>query len=85
VNADGAIMAAGVDTRGGTWNATGNPTKVVERGLYLTRSDATARTYDVSTDGQRFLVIKPVRPVVPPQIIVWHHWAEELKRLVPAN
>lgn len=74
-----------VSTRaGGTWN-TGIPVKLVE-GPYAISSVAGARTYDVSPDGQRFLVIKPAKQGATPQIIVWQSWVdEELKRLVPAN
>ena len=45
------------------------------------------RNYDVSPDGQRFLVLKPASEpnAPPPQIIVVQHFDEELKRLVPTN
>jgi hypothetical protein len=47
------------------------------------------RTYDVSVDGQRFLMIKGVESTdaaaAMPQIVVVQHWLEELKRLVPTN
>jgi Tol biopolymer transport system component len=81
---DGAIMAVRVDSRGDTWGA-GRPAKVVE-GPYVT-GGGTARTYDVSTDGRRFLMVKqtPAAQVAAPQIIVVQNWLEELKRLVPVN
>ena len=43
--------------------------------------------YDVSADGQRFLMIKPVEQVesAPTQINVVLNWTEELKRLVPTG
>lgn len=45
------------------------------------------RTYDVSPDGQRFVVLKEARDpdAMPPQLIVIQHFDEMLKRLVPAN
>ena len=45
------------------------------------------RSYDVSPDGQRFLMLKPANEpnAPPPQIIVVPHFDEELKRLVPTN
>ncbi|MGH9256213.1 MAG: hypothetical protein ACRD3C_16780, partial [Vicinamibacterales bacterium] len=45
------------------------------------------RAYDVSPDGQRFLMIKaaPGEAAAPPQIVVVQHWLDELKRLVPTN
>jgi hypothetical protein len=42
------------------------------------------RTCDVSPDGRRFLMIKPViDPASPPSLVVVHNWFEELNRLVP--
>jgi len=43
--------------------------------------------YDVSPDGQRFLMLKPVEQVqaAPTQINVVLNWTEELKRLVPTG
>jgi hypothetical protein len=44
------------------------------------------RTYDVSPDGRRFLMIKlAANEVTAPQIVVVHNWLEELKRLVPQD
>jgi hypothetical protein len=43
-------------------------------------------SYDVSPDGQRFVVVGPSESEQPEgQINVVLHWAEELKRLVPPN
>jgi serine/threonine-protein kinase len=76
----GAIMEVTVDVRADTWSA-GTAAKVVE-GPYLTESTITSRTYDVSRDGRRFLVVK--RPEVPaqPQIVVVQNWFEDLRLLV---
>ena len=43
--------------------------------------------YDVSPDGQRFLMLKPVEQKEAPltQINVVLNWTEELKRLVPTH
>ena len=46
------------------------------------------RAYDVSPDGQRFLMMKqgtPDQMSAPPQIVVVQNWGEELKRLVAAK
>jgi len=45
------------------------------------------RTYDISPDGKRFLVIKNSRPDEgdPPQLILVQNWLDELKRLVPVD
>ena len=51
-------------------------------------SGYSGRTYDVSPDGQRFLMIKAPgtdASAAPPALIVVQHWDEELKRLVPAG
>jgi serine/threonine-protein kinase len=79
----GALMRVGVE-RGDTWAATA-PVQLLE-GRYATGSLETAvgRTYDVSLDGQRFLMIKPgVWTKAPTSFVIVQNWQEELKRLVP--
>jgi hypothetical protein len=44
---------------------------------------ATGVTYDVTRDGQRFLMVKDVEQASATQINVVVNWFEELKRLVP--
>ena len=46
-----------------------------------------SRTYDVSADGKRFLMIKQDVSADQPaaRIVVVQHWVEELKRLVPTK
>ena len=59
----------------------------------LFRTDAYAevgpRDFDVSADGQRFLMLKPqdYDPAVPssPELVVTLNWVEELTRLVPVD
>ena len=85
-DADGALLRVPVEASGATWHA-GTPTKLLERGYYAP-SGYVGRTYDVSPDGQRFLMIKA--PTIdanaaPPALIVVQHWGEELKRLVPTK
>jgi serine/threonine-protein kinase len=41
--------------------------------------------YDVSSDGQRFLMLKPIEQAAPTQINVVLNWFEELKRRVPTT
>ncbi len=54
-------------------------------------SDAVAnstRTYDVSSDGRRFLMIKASPSTTrarDPEVVVVLNWTEELKRLVPTH
>ena len=78
----GIIMSAPIEP--GSTFAAGTPAAVV-KGNYL--APQTGRMYDVSPDGQRFLLIKGSRAEgeapPPPQLIVVQNWLEELKRLVP--
>ena len=71
--------------RGPSWAAT-TPTLVVEEG-YFTNPSWWGRSYDISADGQRFLMIKEGGDgtTAPASIIVVQHWVEELKRLVPTK
>lgn len=82
---DGSLMAARVEPRGGAWSSE-SPVKVLEA-RYATTGVRPGRTYDVSLDGQRFLVIKPpaASQAGAPQISIVQGWFEELKRLVPVN
>jgi serine/threonine-protein kinase len=43
------------------------------------------RNYDISPDGQRFLMIQREKDLMPTELIVVLNWFEELKRLVPTN
>ena len=59
----------------------------MKEGYVTTPGGFLGRTYDLSSDGQRFLMIKEVggtdQTAAPPQLIVVQHFDEELKRLVP--
>jgi serine/threonine-protein kinase len=77
-------MAVPVQTDRGF--AAGTP-KVVFEGAYATPQGG--RSYDVSPDGRRFLMIKEGAATgdgaPQAQIILVQHWLEELKRLVPTR
>jgi len=67
-----------------SWSAT-TPSVVVKEG-YFTNPVWWGRSYDVSPDGQRFLMIKEggLDGTAPPvSLVVVQHWVEELKRLLP--
>jgi hypothetical protein len=86
VGPDGSVFAVPVATRSRMWNA-GVPAKVVEN-RYRTGPGSSGRNYDVSLDGQRFLMIRPLgseSTAPPPQITVVEHWFEELKARVPTK
>ncbi len=78
--ATGQLMAAPIET-GPTF--TSRPPRLAFPRSYLTGE--TGRAYDVSADGQRFLMIKdaPAARSSPAEFVVVLHWVEELKRLVP--
>jgi hypothetical protein len=61
----------------------GKPRLLFE-GQYVA-SPKTTPNYDVSPDGQRFLMIKSSDSAqgAPTQIVVVQNWFEELKRLAP--
>jgi serine/threonine-protein kinase len=87
IGADGTLLRVPVEARGATWNA-GTPLKLLERRYYTGDGASGARAYDVSPDGQHFLMIKAPATdagAVAPALIVVQHWDEELKRLVPAK
>ena len=85
---DGAVMRVGVEAGAG-WAAT-VPVQLFEGKSYLATDDAgrVQRTYDVSGDDQRFLMIKAIgqpQETSNPRIVVVLNWSEELKRLLPSN
>ena len=70
---------------GPSWIAT-TPTVVVKEGSLARTSAGTSRTYDVSADGQRFLIAQEAvgdRTSVSARLMLVLNWTEELKRLVP--
>jgi len=86
VSPAGAIMGVGVE-RAASWVAA-TPTPVIEPG-HLTTSPNFGAMFDVTPDGQRFVMIKQheaTPETAPPvSVVVVQHWAEELKRLAPAG
>jgi eukaryotic-like serine/threonine-protein kinase len=77
------IMTVEVDTKSGF--SVGKPRMLFE-GPYLPTS-ASFPYYDVSPDGQRFLMLKPIEQAqaAPTQINVVLNWFEELKQKVPTG
>jgi len=75
-----AVMRVPVE--GGPTFRPGKPTKLFEAPPIFTTGPG--RNYDVSPDGQRFLMIKSSgsnQTAASPSIVVVQHWFEELKRL----
>jgi serine/threonine-protein kinase len=76
------MMAVSVETES-SFNH-GNPKVLFERHYFMPR--AGARHYDISPDGQRFLMIKESEKQAPlTELIVVENWFEELKRLAPVR
>jgi hypothetical protein len=50
-------------------------------------TSATVRGYDVTPDGERFLMVQQIdrTPIRPAQLVLVQNWTEELKRLVPVD
>jgi serine/threonine-protein kinase len=86
VATDGALMTVAIESRGTTWSAGAAKTLLGER-YYTGDTSYVSRHYDVSPDGQQFLMIKEsgTGQTAAPQLIVVQHFADELKRLVPTN
>ncbi len=73
------MMAAPIDTQHAF--SAGTP-KTLFQGQYVTLSNSTPN-YDVTADGQKFLMLKTTAP--PAQINVVVNWFEELKQKVPTG
>ncbi len=73
----------------GTTVTPGRPTKILSARYHLgaTTRGYPLRGYDVSQDGQRFLMIKEMDPITqaPAGVVIVVNWHEELKRLVPTR
>ncbi len=72
-------MAVGVQTEPSF--APGNAEEVFAGGY----TGAFGRTYDISPDGERFLMIKESAGGDSTEFILILNWFEELKRLVPTD
>ena len=85
LGSDGRLMGAPVEASSTVWNA-GTPAKLHEK-VYYGAQLSSGRSYDVSPDGRRFLMITTTEGAATDQaqVIVVQHWDEELKRLVPTR
>jgi serine/threonine-protein kinase len=85
VSPTGALMRVGV-VPAASWAST-PPTLLVKEGYYVSPLDY-GRTFDISPDGQRFLMIKDGSAdatAAAASLIVVQHWTQELARLVPTK
>ena len=85
LDASNTLTTVPVQTSGSTFSA-GKPAKVFDT-KYAEPNPA--RHYDVSPDGQRFLMLKAARAgdpnATPASMVVVLNWFEELKQRVPAK
>jgi serine/threonine protein kinase len=83
---DGALMAVAVEIQGSVWSA-GTPTRLLDGRYVIGGQGTTVRQYDVTADGQRFVMMKEGArgSDASPSIIVVQNWPEELKQLVPVK
>jgi serine/threonine-protein kinase len=76
------LMSIPIETKGGF--QFGQPTVVLEKAADRYWFATAGRAYDVSPDGQRFLMLKE-DPQAAARLLVVQNWFDELKRLVPTN
>ena len=43
------------------------------------------RNFDISPDGERFLMVKPIEGQTKPRAVVVLNWFDELERLLPTQ
>jgi len=82
---DANNMLTSVPVRIGTTFSAGKPTQLLKTAYFAGFGN---RPYDVSPDGQRFLMIKDSAAEssdAAPSLVVVLNWQEELKRLVPTR
>ena len=83
VKTDGTMVSVPVERSDGASLVTGRATPLFTGQYYFVQA---GRSYDVSPDGKRFLMIKDASSATPSaalQLVVVLNWVEELKRLVP--
>ena len=59
--------------------------RILFEGSYVYNFTGMTSNYDITPDGQRFVMVQATQESAPAQIQVILNWFEELKRLAPAN
>ena len=86
LGAEGRLMHVAVQTS--PTFTTSAPVPVLERTYVWNAVGLSARTYDVSSDGRRFVMIKEVETpnsANAPDLVAVVNWFEELRKKVPAS
>ena len=84
IDRTGALMDVSVEHESAASFTPGMPVKLLDGRYYVGGSIYVGRTYDVSPDGRRFLMMK-LDSMTPTSIVVVLNWTEELKRLLPSR
>lgn len=80
---DGTVLGVRIEA-GASWR-TSTPEKIFQ-GLYYFPPSGTGRSFDITPDGKRFLLIKELGAdtlAAAPRLLLVQNWVEELKQLVP--
>jgi serine/threonine-protein kinase len=84
----GDLLRIGVDRAAASWTVT-PPSVLVKAGYITVPAGNPGLSYDVSPDGERFLMVKAgtgsVESPALPSIVIVQGWAQELNRLVPGR
>jgi serine/threonine-protein kinase len=83
---DGSVMSVSVEVNGDIWRPV-EPKKLFQS-RYAVRGPSPMRMYDVSPDGQRFLMLKPAgsdQTAASPTLVIVQHSDQQLKRLLPTK
>jgi len=87
IDPSGALMSVRVERQSPF--TIGTPAKILDSSYVWSVPTYAERMYDISPDGQRFLMLKesglPDGTGAPRSITVVQNWFEELKRLVPTH
>lgn len=79
---DGASAMTRVPIQTAPTFSAGTPTKLFDTRYF---SGGSGRSYDVSPDGQRFLMVKAAGTEQAPSMVVVLNWLEELKAKLPSK
>jgi serine/threonine-protein kinase len=86
-NSEGSLM--GVPLRAGPREtfAAGDAVKIIDGGYFTADGEVNlGRTYDITPDGRRFVMIKDMRDgEQPTSLSIILNWTEELARRLPTN
>ena len=69
-----------VELKAGSGFAVGEPRVLFPAGQYTLTG--TSQVYDVSADGRRFVMVRPVAGIAETELVLVQNWFEELKARV---